>query len=70
MGTIDKKFVDRYADALSRLHIFGEVISYYESLLKDANQLIYEASKHTTNDSFYNRCLSWEEGYHNRRDNV
>ena len=70
MNTTDKKFVDRYADTLFRLHNSVEVINYYESLLKDANQLIYEASTHTTNDSFYNRCLSWEEDYHNRRDNV
>ena len=67
---MDKYMVDRYANSLMRLHTSSEIIDYYETLLFDAKRLIYEASKHTTNDAFYDKCLDWENAYANRRNNA
>jgi len=67
---MDKCIVDRYATSLMRLHTSSEIIDYYENLLFEAKKLIYEASKHTTSDIFYDKCIDWEESYNDRRKNV
>lgn len=62
-----KKLVDRYAEALNRSNSLSYKVENYEELLHQANQIIYEAANHTTNDSFYDRCLKWENDYKNRK---
>lgn len=63
----DKQLIDRHADVLHRLDLAFEKIGVYEQLLREANCLIYEASKFTNRDDFYDRCLNWEEEFKKRR---